>query len=86
LAGRGTVDLGARTLEFHFEPKAVNGIAVPFYAKGPWEKPSYGPDIRGLAKSAMERLGNGAASPLDILTQPGLSLKSILGAAKKKNQ
>jgi AsmA protein len=92
--GRGNVDLNNRTLEFHFEPKAVKGIpglklvdiGVPFYVKGPWEKPGYGPDVRGLAKSVVEKLQSGATSPLDVLTQPGLSLKSILGAGKKKTQ
>jgi AsmA protein len=89
--GRGTIDLASRTLEFHFEPKAVKGIpglklvdiGVPFYVKGPWDKPGYGPDVRGLAKNIVEKLENGASTPLDILTQPGLSLKSLLGTGKK---
>ena len=93
LNGRGDVDLGARTLEFHIVPKAVKGlpglklvdIGVPFYVKGPWEKPGFGPDVRGLAKSVVEKLESGAASPLDVLTQPGLSLKSILGTQGRTN-
>jgi hypothetical protein len=92
--GRGDVDLTAHTLEFHFEPKAVKGIpglklvdiGVPFYVKGSWEKPGYGPDVRSLAKTIVEKLESGAVSPLDILTQPGLSLKSILGTGKKTNK
>jgi AsmA protein len=94
LNGRGDVDLSGHTVEFHFEPKAVRGIpglqlvdiGVPFFVKGPWDKPSFGPDVRGLAKAVIEKLENGATTPLDLLTQPGLSLKSILGVGKKKTQ
>ena len=94
LNGSGNVDLSAHTVEFHFEPKAVRGIpglqlvdiGVPFFVKGPWEKPSFGPDVRGLAKAVVQKLENGAAMPLDVLTRPGLSLKSILGVGKKKTQ
>ena len=68
MTGRGDVDLSAQTLEFHFVPKAVQGlpgvklvdIGVPFYVKGPWTKPSYGPDARALAKTIVEKLENGA--------------------------
>jgi len=89
--GRGDVDLSARALEFHFEPKAAKGIPVlrladigaPFYVKGPWDRLSYGPDVRNLAKSIAVKLGNGAALPLDVLMRPGLSLKSILGTEKR---
>jgi AsmA protein len=89
--GHGDVDFAGQTLEFHFEPKATKGIpglklidiGVPFYVKGPWAKPSYGPDVRNLAKGIVQKLGNGAASPLDLLTQPALSLKSILGTGSK---
>jgi AsmA protein len=92
--GHGTVDLSARTLEFHFEPKAAKGIPMlrladigaPFYVKGPWDKPSYGPDVRNLAKSIVQKLGDGATMPLDVLTRPGLSLKSILGTEKRPNK
>ena len=92
MTGQGTVDFAAQTLEFHFEPKATKGlpgvkvvdIGLPFYVKGPWAKPSYGPDARNLAKSIVEKLQNGASSPLDVLTQPGLSLKSLLGTGSKK--
>jgi AsmA protein len=91
MSGHGDVDLSARNLEFHFEPKAAKGIPVlrladigaPFYVKGPWDKPSYGPDVRNLAKSIVQKLGDGATMPLDVLTRPGLSLKSILGTEKR---
>ena len=93
MSGHGDVDLSARALEFHFEPrpaKTIPGlrladIGAPFYVKGPWEKPTYGPDMRNLAKGIAEKLG-GAAPALDILTRPGLSLKSILGTEKRPNK
>ena len=91
MTGQGDVDFAAQTLEFHFEPRASKGvpglklvdIGVPFFVKGPWAKPSYGPDVRNLAKGIVQKLENGASSPLDLLTQPGLSLKSILGTGSK---
>src|SRR5258706_402446 len=92
--GHGDVDLSARTLEFHFEPKGANGIPVlrladigaPLYVKEPWEKLSYGPDVRNLAKTIVQKLGDDGAQGLDILTRPGLSLKSILGTQKRPNK
>ncbi len=91
MSGHGDVDLSARNLEFHFEPKAAKGIPVlrladigaPFYVKGPWQKLSYGPDVRSLAKTIVQKLGDDGAQGLDILTRPGLSLKSILGTEKR---
>jgi len=94
MSGSGTVDLPARTLELHFDPKPakpipglrIADIGVPFFVKGPWEKPHYGPDIRNLAKSIAEKLERNGAAPLDLLTQPGLSLKSIFGTEKRTNK
>jgi len=88
--GRGDVDFSAETLEFHFVPKAVKGIpglklvdiGVPFYVKGPWNKPGYGPDARALAKTIVEKLENGATSPLDLIKNPGSTLKSLFGTER----
>jgi hypothetical protein len=57
-------------------------IGVPFYVKGPWAKPSYGPDARALAKTIAEKLENGATSPLDLLKNPGSTLKSLFGTQR----
>jgi hypothetical protein len=57
-------------------------IGVPFYVKGPWAKPSYGPDARALVRTLAEKLENGATTPIDVLKNPGLSLKSIFGTQK----
>ena len=90
MTGRGDVDLAAETMEFHFVPKAVRGIpglrlvdiGVPFYVKGPWAKPGYGPDAQALAKTIVEKLKDGATSPLDFVKNPGLSLKSLFSSER----
>ncbi len=92
MTGKGTVDLSARALEFHFEPKAKRGIpglnlvdiGVPFYVKGPWDKPSYGPDAGGLAKSVINKLGDDAKLPLDVLKDPKGALNSFFGGLTGK--
>jgi AsmA protein len=91
MSGRGSVDLANRTLEFHFRPTparklpgfALADIGIPFYVKGLWSKPAVGPDARDLAKTLVERFKGKNGNPLDALTQPGLSLKSLLGIGKK---
>jgi AsmA protein len=88
--GRGDVDLSAQRLDIHLEPRAKKGIpglnlvdvGVPFTAKGPWNKPDYVPDVVGLTKNFVRKLGDDATTPLDVLTKPGLSLKSIFGSGK----
>jgi len=92
MTARGTADLSAQTLDFHFEPKARRGIpglklvdiGIPFNVKGPWNNPSYGPDAGGLAKSVVNKLGEGAAIPADIVRDPGGALRSLLGGGKGK--
>jgi len=80
ISGNGDVDLAAETIDFHLEPVAKRGlpgvklvdVGVPFYVKGPWAKPSYGPDARALAKTI-------ANKPVDIIKNPGQALKSLFG-------
>lgn len=62
LAGRGTVDLPARTVNYRLEPKVVatlkgqggdvgaKGLTVPVIVEGPWHDLSYRPDLAGLVK------------------------------------
>jgi len=83
--GTADIDLPAQRLELHFDPRPApgrhnSGIGVPFYVKGPWAKPSFGPDTHAVAKTLLKRAD--AANTLDLLTRPGLSLKSILGRQK----
>ena len=85
--GQGDVDLGAQTIDFRFEPMAKRGfpglkvvdIGIPFLVKGPWEKPSYGPDPRGIARAVVNKLGQGAKAPAEVIKDPGGALRSLLG-------
>ena len=85
--GQGDVDLAAETVDFRFEPVAKRGIpglklvdiGIPFLVKGPWAKPSYGPDPRGIAKAVVNKLGQGVNAPVDIVRDPAGALKSLFG-------
>ena len=66
VAGRGQVNLPARTLDYRLEPKAaqtlegqggsreVTGLLVPVIIKGPWAEPAITPDLTGVAQRALE--------------------------------
>jgi AsmA protein len=85
--GQGDVDLAAETVDFRFAPVAKRGIpglklvdiGIPFVVKGPWAKPSYGPDPRGIAKAVVNKLGQGVNAPVDIVKDPAGALKSLFG-------
>jgi AsmA protein len=90
MTGTGDVDFNTQQLEFHLEPRAKKGIpglqlvdiGVPFYVKGPWTKPSFGPDARNLAKGIVNKLGDDAQLPADLLKNPGQTLKSLFGGSR----
>ncbi len=87
MSGLGDIDLSQHALDLRFEPKALKGlpgvklvdIGVPFYVRGPWQKPSITPDASGIAKGVINKLKEGAAAPADLLTKPGSALKALLG-------
>jgi AsmA protein len=66
VAGRGQVNLPARTLDYRLEPKAaptlegqggsrdVAGLLVPVIIRGPWNAPAITPDLTGVAQRALE--------------------------------
>jgi AsmA protein len=66
VAGRGRVDLPARTLTYRIEPKAaatlegqsgsrdVAGVLVPVIVEGPWDDLSYRPDLTGALDAALK--------------------------------
>ncbi len=66
VAGRGRVDLPARTLAYRIEPKAaatlegqsgeknVSGVLVPVIVEGPWDDLSYRPDLTGVLDAALK--------------------------------
>lgn len=91
MTGDGTVDLAERQMDLHFTPRAKQGIpglkmvdiGLPFYVKGPWTKPSYGPDTRNLGKALINAVGNGGgALPADVLKNPGNALRSLFGGGR----
>lgn len=72
MTGAGTINLGARTLDFVVKPLAVttlsrSGLGVPFRIHGPWTHLSYTPDLSGVAGNI-----------LNSVTKGGLSTKSVL--------
>ena len=76
ITGSGDIDLGARTLNFRVEPKAVlnrqgqggardaAGLGVPFQVSGPWTKPSYKADLKALAGTLVQQVSSGGLSGL----------------------
>lgn len=77
LAGKGTVDLPKRRIDYRVEPKVVAstkgqggqagapGLSVPVNIKGPWHDISYSPDLGAI-------LGG-------VAKQPGKALESLKG-------
>lgn len=59
VAGRGAVDLGARTLDYRLTPTALRdaesgqGYRVPLRITGPWEAPRFRLDLEGLAEERL---------------------------------
>jgi AsmA protein len=66
VAGRGQVNLPARTLDYRLEPKAaptlegqggqreVAGLLVPVIITGPWDNLTFTPDLTAVARRALE--------------------------------
>ncbi len=84
--GTGDVDFPSQRLEFHFDPRPAagmrnSGFGVPFFVKGSWQRPQFGADPGAVAKSMLKRADSNG-NPIEALTRPGLSLKSLLGRQK----
>ncbi|MDA0702601.1 MAG: AsmA-like C-terminal region-containing protein [Proteobacteria bacterium] len=66
IAGSGTVDMPARTVDYRVEPKVAEtgtgqggsddatGIMVPIVVSGPWHDLSYEPDLAGILGDALK--------------------------------
>jgi AsmA protein len=88
ITGKGSADMAARTLDFRFAPRARGGIpglkladfGLPFYVRGSWDKPSYGPDAKALPKTILDKLGEDASIPGELIKDPGNALRTLLGA------
>ncbi|MEL6317449.1 MAG: AsmA family protein, partial [Pseudomonadota bacterium] len=77
--GRGQIDLGAQTINYRLEPKAVaslkgqggdataRGITFPILISGPWSNPSITPDLLGGGLPDVEALGSVLEVPTDLL-------------------
>jgi AsmA protein len=91
VAGRGTVDLPGRTLDYRIEPKAaptlegqggekeVAGVLVPVVVRGPWDAPVFAPDLAAVARQALEN----PDAVLEQAEQLGIETKGLKKAMKK---
>ncbi|MEZ5774811.1 MAG: AsmA family protein [Hyphomicrobiaceae bacterium] len=69
VAGSGTADMPARTLDYTIEPKLVaslegqgttggeKGIVIPVRITGSWDEPRFAPDLAGVIKDPKAALG-----------------------------
>jgi AsmA protein len=66
--GEGSVDLGARSLEYRLRPVALaavdgsGGILVPLMITGPWANPRFRLDLESLAREQFEEDARAAAA------------------------
>jgi AsmA protein len=72
MTGAGTINLGARTLDFVVKPLAVtalsrSGLGVPFRIHGPWTHLSYTPDLSGVAGNILNSVAKGGISTKSVL-------------------
>ena len=87
LDGKGSIGIGAQTIDMRIAPRAVRaiegqggdaaakGIGVPFRVSGPWSKPSFAPDLAGLAQSELTRALGGRTA--------GQALGDLIAGKKK---
>jgi AsmA protein len=73
--GRGSANLGARTLDYRVVPKvaAVSGLKVPVDISGPWENLSYKIDVK-------------AATGVDVEEEAKTKIEEKLGIKRKKGE
>jgi AsmA protein len=96
LTGAGTVDVAGQRLDYRVDPRAVRssegqgskqelkGVGIPFLIKGPWSRLSYGPDLSGIANTAIDSIIKGE-DPLDAIKNE-TGLDQIFGKKKKPPQ
>jgi len=84
VTGKGEIDLGPRTIDFHVAPKLALtggakdalGITVPFEISGPWTRLRYMPDIKALGGSLVNQVTSGSI---------GSVLGGVLGESSSGN-
>jgi AsmA protein len=86
IAGAGTADMPKRTVNYRIEPKVVGslegqgatsdakGVAVPVIVEGPWDNPTYRPDLAGMVSDI-------AKDPAKALEGAKDTLKQLQGGA-----
>jgi AsmA protein len=82
--GAGTVDLPKRTLDLRLEPRLIAGIVtVPVIVSGPWDRPSYAPDVAGIAKSIVAMPVRTLGGAAGLGGKVGQGIGSGVGATMK---
>lgn len=87
VAGRGTIDLAHRTLDYRIEPKLVApafgaiGLTVPIIVTGRIDDPTYTPDLAGAVGSTLKGVGSliPGASSIPTPPNPVDMLKGLFG-------
>lgn len=91
MTGAGNINLGAQTIDFVVEPKAVAslpgqggsqnaaGIGIPFRIHGPWKDIHYTPDLTGVATDIIGSVKNGNFSTKSVV-------KGLLGGLQQGDQ
>jgi AsmA protein len=91
MTGSGTANLASHQIDFHFNPRARQGIpglslvdiGIPFYVRGSWDDPSFSPDPAGIAKGLVGTVGGlggkAVELPGEALKVPGKLLDSLFG-------
>lgn len=94
--GTGTVDLGARAVDYRLLPRLAQGGVVPVLIKGPWAAPKVRLDLEWLAserakaeaaraeKLAKERLEALASEKLGVTPRAGETLEDAAKRRAKK--
>lgn len=88
LAGAGTANIPARTVDYRFTPKLVRssegqggvadltGVSVPVRVTGSWDNLKFSPDAKGLVEGAIKGVGEALGAGQDPLKG---ALKGIFG-------
>ncbi len=77
-SGAGTVNLGARRLDYRLRPTALaaadgsGGVMVPLLITGPWADPSFRLDLEGIAREKMEAEAKAAATAAEAAAKAEL--------------
>ena len=83
-AGRGTVNIGARTLDYTVTPTAMpkadgtGALTVPVHFSGPWARPKFALDVNGIRGGKIDQAKQDLEKKLGIDPQNGQSTKDAV--------